>query len=140
MFHQNLRPPSEVTLTQAHLNKGEMGLVSPTPAGPNFTDSGSFSKSALNHQDSVRSQQAMTSLSQNARTKLTGDIASAQSGSRVVDLAQSQAQHMATARTAEMIYAQMGANSAARTFSNPQVLGEVGQSIAEQMAIGNKIV
>ena len=139
MLNQNMRPPSEVTLSQAHLNKGEIGLTPTVPAGPNLTDRGPFSKSALNPQDSIQSQQAMTSLSQNARTKLTGEIASAQSQARVVDLAQSQAQHMADTRTAEMIYATMGGNSAARTFSNPQVLGRVGQSVAEQMAIRGKI-
>ena len=56
------------TLAQAHLNKGEVGMVQPTPMVGNLMDAGTASKVALNPQQQISAQQLMTNVGQNADT------------------------------------------------------------------------
>ena len=139
MFNPNMRPVSEVALGQAHLNKGEVGMVSPTITGPNLTDNGSYSKAALNPQESVRAQQMMSNMAQNAESKVVGDIAAAQGGVRTNELAESQAKQLASARTTEMIYAAMEGDSATRLFADPSVVQRASLDIANQSVLREKL-
>lgn len=139
MFNPNKRPVSEVTLGQAHLNRGEAGMVAPTVTGPNLTDSGSYSKAALNPQESVRAQQLMSNVAQNAESKVVGDIAAAQGGVRTDQLAESQAKQLASARTTEMIYAAMEGDSATRLFADPSVVQRASLDIANQAVLREKL-
>ena len=123
------------TLAQAHLNKGEVGMVQPTPMVGNLMDAGTASKVALNPQQQISAQQLMTNVGQNADTAVIGQRAQEEGAMRTAQLQQSQAQHDASQAVSTMIYAQHGANSATASFAQPGEAERRGMSVIQQLAI-----
>ena len=80
------------TLAQAHLNKGEAGMVQKTPLVGNLMDAGAASKVALNPQQNISAQQLMTKVGQDADTAVIGKIAEQEGAMRTAQLKQSQAE------------------------------------------------
>ena len=123
------------TLAQAHLNKGEVGMVEPTPMVGNLMDAGTASKVALNPQQQISAQQLMTKVGQDADTAVIGKIAQENGAMRTAQLQQSQAQQDADQAISTMIFAQHGANSATASFAQPGVPEQKTRSVIEQLAI-----
>ena len=123
------------TLAYAHLNKGEPGMVQPTPMVGNLMDAGTASKVALNPQQQISAQQLMTNVGQNADTAVIGQRAQEEGAMRTAQLQQSQAQHDASQAVSTMIYALHGANSRTAAFAQPGVADQNGRSVAQQLAI-----
>ena len=123
------------TLAQAHLNKGEMGMVQKTPLVSNLMDAGTASKVALNPQPQISAQQLATKIGQDADTAVIGKIAQENGAMRTAQLADSQSQHTADQAISTMIYALHGANSRTAAFAQPGVADQNGRSVAQQLAI-----
>jgi len=123
------------TLAQAHLNKGEMGMVQKTPLVSNLMDAGTASKVALNPQPQISAQQLATKIGQDADTAVIGKIAQENGAMRTAQLADSQSQHTADQAISTMIYALHGANSRTAAFAQPGVADQKGRSVIEQLAI-----
>ena len=127
------------TLAQAHLNKGEVGMVQPTPMVGNMMDAGSASKVALHPQQQISAQQLMTKVGQDADTAVIGKIAQEEGAMRTAQLQQSQAQQDASQAISTMIYAQHGANSATASFAQPGEAERKKGSVIQQLAIRNSM-
>ena len=123
------------TLAQAHLNKGEVGMVQPTPMVGNLMDAGTASKVALNPQQQISAQQLMTKVGQDADTAVIGQRAQEEAAMRTAQLADSQAQHDADQAISTMIYALHGKNSTTASFAQDGVADQKGRSVAQQLAI-----
>ena len=127
------------TLAQAHLNKGEVGMVQKTPLVSNNLDSGTASNAAASHQPGISAQQLMTNVGQNADTAVIGQRAQEEGAMRTAQLQQSQAQHDASQAISTMIYAQHGANSATASFAQPGEAERRGISVMQQLAMKNSM-
>jgi uncharacterized membrane protein len=125
------------TLAQAHLNKGEAGMVQKTPLVGNLMDAGAASKVALNPQQNISAQQLMTKVGQDADTAVIGKIAEQEGAMRTAQLKNSQAKYTADQAISTMIYAQYGANSATASFANPGETERYGNSVRQQLFIKN---
>jgi len=125
------------TLTRAHLNKGEVGMVQKTPSVGNLMDAGTASKVALNPQQQISAQQLMTKVGQDADTAVIGKIAQEEGAMRTAQLKQSQAQQDAAQAVSTMIYAKYGANSATASFANPGEAERRGISVMQQLGMKN---
>ena len=123
------------TLAQAHLNKGEVGMIQKTPLVSNNLDAGTASNAAANHQPGISAQQLMTNVGQNADTAVIGQRAQEEGAMRTAQLQASQAQHDADQAISTMIYAQHGANSATALFAQPGVPEQKSMSVIQQLAI-----
>lgn len=124
-------------LAHAHLNKGEVGMVQPTPLIDNSLDTGTPSKVALNPQQQISAQQLMTKVGQDADTAVIGKIAEQDGAMRTAQLQQSQAQQDAEQAVSTMIYAKYGANSATASFANPGEAERRGVSVMQQLGMKN---
>mgnify|MGYP003109668733 CR=1 FL=1 len=127
------------TLAQAHLNKGEPGMVEPTPLVSNSLDAGAASKIALNPQQEIGSQQMMSKVGQDADAAVIGKIADENAAARTAQLADSQAQEDAARAISTMIYAKLGSDSATASFSEPGMAERVGKSVFQQAGIRNSM-
>lgn len=127
------------TLAQAHLNKGEVGMVQKTPLVGNLMDAGTASKVALNPQEQISAQQLMTKVGQDADTAVIGQRAMEEGAMRTAQLKASQAQHDAAQAVSTMIYAKHGANSATASFGQPGEADRRGISVMQQLGIRNSM-
>ena len=125
------------TLAQAHLNKGEAGMVQKTPLVGNLMDAGAASKVALNPQQNISAKQLMTKVGQDADTAVIGKIAEQEGAMRTAQLKQSQAEQDAAQAVSTMIYAKYGANSATASFANPGEAEKRGMSVIQQLDMKN---
>jgi hypothetical protein len=123
------------TLAQAHLNKGEAGMVQKTPLVGNLMDAGAASKVALNPQQNISAQQLMTKVGQDADTAVIGKIADQEGAMRTAQLKDSQAKYTADQAISTMIYAKYGANSATASFANPGETEKRVMNVAQQRSI-----
>ena len=123
------------TLAQAHLNKGEAGMVQKTPLVGNLMDAGAASKVALNPQQNISAQQLMTKVGQDADTAVIGKIAEQEGAMRTAQLKDSQAKHTADQAISTMIYAMYGPNSATASFANPGETETRFRNVAQQGSI-----
>ena len=127
------------TLAQAHLNKGEVGMIPATPLVSNNLDAGIISNAAANPQPQMSAQQLMTNVGQNADTAVIGKRAQEEGAMRTAQLQQSQAQHDAAQAVSTMIYAKHGANSATASFGQPGEADRRGISVMQQLGIRNSM-
>ena len=127
------------TLSKAHENKGEFGMVPPTPPVSNSLDAGAASKIALNPQQEIGSQQMMSKVGQDADTAVIGKIAEGNGAARTAQLADSQAQEDAARAISTMIYAKLGSDSATASFSDQELAARVGKSVFEQAGLRNQM-
>ena len=123
------------TLPQAHLNKGEPGMVQPTPLIGNNLDKGTASKVALNPQQQISAQQLTTKIGQDADTAVIGQRAQENGAMRTAQLQAAQAQHDADQAVSTMIFAKFGANSATASFANPGETERRGISVMQQLGM-----
>ena len=135
-------PYAEEALGLANIGRGQAGMNSPVPVGPNLQDSGGMSKPNVNTQPYNNSRLLEQNMGQNYLSAIPAQQANAlgqmRKGTAEMSGAEYKANEMKNERVAQMLYATDGGNA---TFQMgiPEVAQQVKQHVAEQKLMAHGV-
>ena len=135
-------PYAEEALALGNIGRGQAGMNSPVPIGPNLTDGGGMSKPNVNTQPYNNQRLMEQNIGQNMSSSVPAQQSNAVGQMRKQTAEMSGAEYKANEfkneRVAQFLYANDGGNATFR-MGLPEVAQKVNQHVAEQKLMANGI-